>query len=263
MRIVLTAYDRPEFLAETIRTLNNAQRYIDDMEGWVVPVDVYVDKHDDSAITNEVFKMCEEIDHVSVVHMRPEKFGGSRNNAMAILESSSIDEHIVYLESDVIVSLGFLSWVKEMRDALGDSNCMQLSAGHPDIIRDYNGCVINQWPSSIGVMFNMSNMDFFRRNLDRFLGDPNGVALSHRHEVPTHLRSLMFDGDSYFNHAWGGLLALNMAITNTFVIHSSPPRACHIGWHGWHLNKNLQEAKGITCPEDHAQYAKNFSESTK
>ena len=262
MRIVLTAYDRPEFLKETIRTLNAAQEHL---EGGYVPVHVYVDLHDDHEVHNDVIEATEGILGIDEIVLRRDNYGGSRNNAMALAETYRLtgDNDLIYLESDVVVANGFLSWMRNISNAMGEhNNIMQFSAGHPAISRTEHGCVLAQWPSSIGVMFNMRNMAFFLDRIDQYIDDPNGTALGLRDLVAGNMVHRMYTGDTYFNHAWGGMLALNMGMTNTYCLHSTPPRACHIGWHGWHLNKASQEAKGITRPEDHAQYTKGFSEST-
>lgn len=258
--LCIPLYDRPEFLAETVRTLNAAE-----VPPWLqVQVQGWMDYHEDPAVREQVSDEFNKLQFPKTLHEYARPVGGSANNAIGLMSTATAwkTDYVVYLESDMIVCKGFFQFMANaVRTASNYSNVMQVSTGHYDIEYDPRDRIVAaQWPSSMGALCFTSRMQFFREQLLNYLFNPEHTAAKHLNLVPEKFLHQLWPDGNWFNTRWGGLLALNLAVQDLYVWHPTVPRSCHIGWHGWNLERSHQEAAGITSWQTHGQAATGFSE---
>jgi len=257
INICIPVYDRPEFLRETVRTLNNTHR-----DGIDAEARFFVDRHNDPSVTAEVLKeaRCLQIPHRIID--RGAHVGGSANNARGIIETyRELGGPVVYIESDILVCRGFFRFLRcAIPEAMKDGAVMQIASGPYYIKYEMvDGLHRFNWPSSIGSVFFLDRMPLFVNSIDEYLRDPMAFAESMRGRITTHEKSV-FPNGQYFNRLWGGLTALQMHSSGQYALRPGIPRASHAGWYGWNANRAIQESNGISSSESHLQWTQGFCE---
>lgn len=239
--ILIPMYDRPEFLRETIRTLNACRV----KEGFCAAG--YLDKHEDRRVSDACRQAFSALEMDKTLVEWDVHRGGGHNIVEGILDLyHQGHDWFLYLESDVIVCKSYLERMAELRricdgyeDAYQLLPLIQKRGLHHLVTPDPSGFAYRfRWTYSLGVGFMHRSLGWFASNIMEYLEDPAGFAEAHRAkacEAEDISRYMYLSDGSYFNRAWGGMLALDMAVNGrTCYASVYHPLCCHIGTYGWH-----------------------------